>query len=174
MDTQDVLAQYLAKAEACRIEAEDLQNRVKELRIREEDFLEAAEMLRPVLVEDEDDLSDVIADFTGCNSMLDRLVRVARAAEGRLLNTSKTAQFLLEHGQSKSTFQNYRTEVNRALANSPQHFQKVSAGTYRYIGALPTLDEAINGVREGDTVVIPSVLESLEGPNVGRYGHCEE
>ena len=185
MGTQDVLAQYLARADSYQAQARELEHQAhallrqaEQLRTREEDFRVAAELLRPVLVEgEEDDLTGLVVDFTGCQSILDRLVRIGQAAPERLLNTTKTAQFLLANGQSRSDLKNYRTEVNRVLANKPEYFAKMSAGTYRYIGELlPVLDEAINGTQEGGPVVIPSLLETLgvpEGPNVGRYGPCE-
>ena len=177
MDTQDVLAQFLAKADECLDEAEalesqahDLVRQAEKMRVRHEAYLDAADLLRPVLVTDEDDLTRLVVDFTGCNSIVDRLVRIGRAAPNKFLNTTKTAQFLLDNGQSRSDLKNYRTEVNRALSTNPQLFTKVSAGTYRYCDVSTTLAEAINGVQEGEPEV---TAVGLEGPTLSRYGLAE-
>ena len=168
MDTQNALAQCLAKADACLAEAQDLERQAERLRVRHEAYLDAAELFRPLLVEDEDDLTGLVVDFTGCNSIVDRLVSIGLATPHKLLNTTKAAQCLLENGQSKSDLKNYRTEVNRALSNNSQLFAKVSAGTYRYVGDVEAVSEVVHG-----PVDAPAVSGILECPNVGHYGPVE-
>ena len=148
MKQMDVLNKYLERADECLAQAEDLERQAeelgrqaRELKVKRETYLDAAELFRPLLVTEEDDLTDLVVDFTGCASMLERLIRLAEAAEGRLLNTTKAAQCLIDNGQTKSKLENYRTEVNRALVNNPEVFARVSTGTYRYIGSLPAVAE---------------------------------
>ncbi len=153
MANRELLDQYLARADALVAEAEDLEgqaqallHQAEKLRDQSVGYLGAADMLRPLLVTEEDDLTGVIAEFTGCTSILERLVRLAQAAEGRLLNTTKAAEFLIAHGQTKSKLEYYRSEVNRALVNNPDVFARVSSGTYRYCGDLPELEAEIQAI----------------------------
>ena len=134
MDNRELLAEYLSRAADLLTQAEALESQAHDLRIRRDTLLEAADLLRPLVNDDPEDLSDIVADFTRCANYVERIVRIARVAPHKLLNTTKVAQYLLDHGQSKGKFENLRTEVDRALAKHPEHFEKVSKGTYRYRG----------------------------------------
>ena len=134
MDNRELLAEYLSRAADLLTQAEALELQAHDLRIRRETLLEAADLLRPLVNEDPEDLTDVLADFTRCANNVERLVRIARAAPHKLLNTTRVAQYLLDHGQSKGSFKNLRTEIDRAFTKHTQLFEKVSKGTYRYVG----------------------------------------
>ncbi|MCY4366200.1 MAG: hypothetical protein OXE17_08260 [Chloroflexi bacterium] len=78
------------------------------------------------------DLSDLSVNFTGTSNMLERLCRIGRAAEGRLLNLTEVSKFLLKSGESDATLRNLRNNVYSCLKGHPEHFEKVGTGNYRY------------------------------------------
>ena len=166
MDNRELLTEYLTRATDLLTQAETLELQAHDLRIRRETLLEAADLLRPLVNEDPEDLSDVVADFTRCANNVERIVRIARVAPHKLLNTTKVAQYLLNHGQSKGKFENLRTEVDRALAGNPKYFEKVSKGTYRYVGeSQETVDETTPAPI--DATVVPVGVET---PGVDATG----
>ena len=137
MDTRELLATYQSQADDLLAQAEALELQAHDLRIKRATLLEAADLLRPLVNEDPEDLSDVIADFTRCVNHAERIVRIARTAPHKLLNTTRVAQYLLDHGQTKGNFTSLRREVARAFTTHSDDFEKVSAGTYRYRGDAP-------------------------------------
>ena len=137
MDNRELLAEYLSRAADLLTQAEALESQAHDLRIRRDTLLEAADLLRPLVNEDPEDLTDIVADFTRCANYVERIVRIARVAPHKLLNTTKVAQYLLDYGESKASLKTLRTEVDRALSGHPELFEKVSAGTYRYRGDAP-------------------------------------
>ena len=112
-------------------------------------------LLRPLVNEDPEDLTDVLADFTRCANNVERLVRIARAAPHKLLNTTRVAQYLLDHGQSKGSFKNLRTEIDRAFTKHTQLFEKVTPGTYRYKGDTEVeVEETTDAPMDASTVSV--------------------
>ena len=154
MDNRELLAEYLSRAAALLSQAETLELQAHDLRIRRETLLEAADLLRPLVNEDPEDLTDVVADFTRCANNVERILRIARAAPHKLLNTTKVAQYLLDHSQSKGSFKNLRTEIDRAFTKHTKLFEKVTPGTYRYKGDTEVeVDEATDAPI--DATVVP-------------------
>ena len=176
MDTRELLAEYQGIADDMLKDAEEYERQARDIRLERAGLLTAIDMLRPLVDEEEDNLSGLMVDFTGCINNVDRLIRIARAAPHKLLNTTKVTQYLLDHGQSKSKLEHYRTEVNRALTQNPDLFERMSSGTYRYKGdssvSIAEVGEAVDEGTHGpvDNPVGPRILE---GPNVGRYGPVE-
>ena len=80
------------------------------------------------------DLTGLAVDFTGAANLRERLIRIAQAGEGVLLNLTKVSRFLIEAGESQATIPNLRTNVYGIVNGSPDLFEKVSSGTYRYAG----------------------------------------
>ena len=78
------------------------------------------------------DLSDLSVNFTGTGNMFERLCRIGRVAEGRLLNLTEVSKFLLKSGESDATLRNLRNNVYSCLKDHPEHFEKVGSGNYRY------------------------------------------
>ena len=78
------------------------------------------------------DLSDLSVNFTGTSNMFERLRRIGRAAEGRLMNLTEVSKFLLKSGESDATLRNLRNNVYTGLKDHPEHFEKVGSGNYRY------------------------------------------
>ena len=178
MDNRELLAEYQALADDMLKGAEEHERQARDIRLERAGLLTAIDMLRPLVNEEKDDLSDLVVHFHGCTNNVDRLLRVAQTAPHKLLNTTKVSQYLLDHGQSKSDLGNYRSEINRALTTHPELFEKVSAGTYRYRGDSPVsnavvseaVDEAIHGPLE-----VPAVPEGLEATPMDEavYGPAE-
>ncbi len=176
MDNRELLAEYQALADDMLKGAEEHERQARDIRLERAGLLTAIDMLRPLVHEEEDDLTGLIVHFHGCTNNVERLIRIAQAAPHKLLNTTKVSQYLLDHGQSKSDLGNYRTEINRALTTHPELFEKVSAGTYRYRGDSPVsnaavseaVDEAIHGPVDN-----PAVPKVWEGLNVDCYGPAE-
>ena len=163
MDNRELLAEYLSRAADLLSQANDLELQAHDLRIRRETLLEAADLLRPLVNEDPEDLTDVVADFTRCANNVERIVRIARVAPHKLLNTTKVAQYLLDHGQSKGSLKTLRTEVDRALAGHPEHFEKVSKGTYRYKGDTEVgVDEATDAPMEAPVVPLGAAVPEVD------------
>ena len=142
MDNRELLNSYLSRSSDLISQAEEHERLAGDLRSRQEELQLAIDLLRPLVNDDPEDLSDVVADFTRCANNAERLIRIARSAPHKHLNASKVAQYLLDHGQSRASFKNYRVEVDRALAQHPELFEKVSAGTYRYRGDAPADGDA--------------------------------
>lgn len=175
MDQHELLAEYLARAESLLAEAVELEHQAEKLRDQREGYLNAAELLRPLLTEDEDDLIGLVVDFTGCANNVDRLVRIGQAAPRKILNTSKVTQYLLDHGQSRSNPKNYYSEISRALSQHPEFFVKVHTGAYRYSGELPALEgiSANHGPVEGGhraQMESMTLNEEVHGPAEGGDG----
>ena len=81
---------------------------------------------------DKTDLSGLSVDFTGTHNMLDRIRRIGRAGEGRLLNLTKVSKFLLRAGESTASLQNLRNNVYSCMKDHPEYFEKIDSGTYLY------------------------------------------
>ena len=80
------------------------------------------------------DLTQVVVDLRGSRDTLDRVIRVAEAAPGKLLNATQLAKLLIRAGYTKSEVNNARATVQRALSNRPDLFKLVRRGTYEYLG----------------------------------------
>ena len=80
------------------------------------------------------DLSGVVVSFEGAQNLQERVVRVAEAAPGRYLNTTRVARYLIEHDTTQATLHNARVGVQRIFEAHPERFEKVRAATYRYLG----------------------------------------
>lgn len=78
------------------------------------------------------DLSNLSVNFTGTTNMFERLCRIGRVAEGRLLNLTKVSKFLLDSGESTADLRNLRNSVYSCLKGHPEHFEKVGTGNYLY------------------------------------------
>ena len=176
MDNRELLADYQSWADGLLAGIEEHERQARDLKIEWNTVVKAIDKLRPLVDEIEDDLTGVVVDFTGCINNVDRLIRIARAAPHKLLNTTKVTQYLLDHGQSRSKLEHYRTEVNRALTQNPDLFERVGSGTYRYKGdssvSIAEVGEAVDEATHGPADN-PIGLSILEGPNVGRYGPVE-
>ena len=168
METKDLLTAYLTEAQSDLTQAEDLERQARDLRCHRDGLLQAINLLRPLVQEDPEDLTELVVDFTGCSNTLERLIRISQIAPHKVLNTTRVTQYLLDHGQSQASFKNYRTEINWTFNRRPTLFQKVRAGTYRYAGDVEAVSEVVQG-----PVAAPVVSGILEGPNVGRYGPVE-
>ncbi len=90
------------------------------------------------------DLNDLVIDFKGSANLRERLIRIALAKEGVLLNITEVARFLIEAGESQATIPNLRTNVHDIVNGSPDLFEKVSPGTYRYLGMRVREDNPSN------------------------------
>ena len=78
------------------------------------------------------DLTGMTIDLTGAINLLDRLRRIGRAADGRLVNLTEMSRFIRESGASRATLKNLRSGVERAVREHPEHFERVAPGNYRY------------------------------------------
>ena len=168
METKDLLTAYLTEAQAKLTQAEALERQARDLRCQRDGLLKAIDLLRPLVQEDPEDLTDVAVDFTGCSNTVERLIRISQIAPHKVLNTTKVTQYLLDQEQSKASFKNYRTEINWVFNRQGTLFQKVRAGTYRYVGDIEGVDESVHG-----PVNAPAVSSILECPNVGHCGPVE-
>ena len=79
------------------------------------------------------DLTGLIVDFAGAANLRERLIRIAQAGEGVLLNITEVSRFLIGVGESRATIPNLRTNVHDIVNGSPEFFEKVSSGTYRFV-----------------------------------------
>ena len=82
------------------------------------------------------DLTGLEVDLKGTRNTLERIVRIAKAAEpaGRALNTTELSRFIIASGESMAYLRNLRTNVSRTLHEYPSLFEQVSPGTFRYLG----------------------------------------
>ena len=82
------------------------------------------------------DLAGLEVDLTGTRNTLERIVRIAKAAEpaGRALNATELSRFIIASGESTAFLRNLRTNVSRTLHDYPSLFEQVSPGTFRYLG----------------------------------------
>lgn len=99
------------------------------------------------------DLTGLSVDFTGAPNVLERVLRIGEAAEGRLLKAKKVARFLIEAGVSRRTLENLRGNVSYALTGNPDYFMPVGPATLQFLGrdASPSVhpDETPIEVEEG-------------------------
>ena len=80
------------------------------------------------------DLTGLSVDFTGAPNVLERVLRIGEVAEGRLLNATRVARFLIEAGASHGKLENLRGNVSDALTNNPNHFEPVGPATFQFLG----------------------------------------
>ena len=93
-----------------------------------------------VRVEDpETNLSGLFVDFSGSRNTLERVIRIGEAAEGKLLNATKVARFLIDAGESRGKLDSVRRNVGDALKLSPQYFEAVSPRIFRFLGRNATI-----------------------------------
>ena len=86
-------------------------------------------------------LAGVSVDFRGAGNLLERVIRIGEAveAEGKLLNATEVARFLIGMRQSGSRLDVLRRSVRDVLNNHPHYFEYLHPGTYRFLGRNGTL-----------------------------------
>ena len=82
------------------------------------------------------DLTGLGVDLTGTRNTLERIIRIAKVAEpaGKALNATELSRFIIASGESTALLRNLRTNVSRTLHDYPSLFERVSSGTFRYLG----------------------------------------
>ncbi|MYC36600.1 MAG: hypothetical protein F4X66_06760 [Chloroflexi bacterium] len=84
-------------------------------------------------------LSGLYVDFHGARNLLERIVRIGEAAEGKLLNSTKVARFLIDSEVSRGKVTTLRREVGQTLKLHPELFEPISTGNYRFLGRYATV-----------------------------------
>ncbi len=87
----------------------------------------------------ETSLIGLYVDFGGARNLLQRILRIGDAAEGKLLNATMVANFLIETGQSRGNLNSLRREVGQTFKRHPEYFEPVSTGTVRFLGRNATV-----------------------------------
>ncbi|MYC28510.1 MAG: hypothetical protein F4X65_00255 [Chloroflexi bacterium] len=76
---------------------------------------------------------DLDLDFTGTRNLLDRLRVIGRAAEGHYLSLGVIAHYLQKaRPNRKGSRRSLKTYIRTCISKHPEHFERVSFGTYRY------------------------------------------
>ena len=83
------------------------------------------------------DLTDLDIDFTGTETVVQRLVLIAGAAPDRYLNVTQVARCIQRSGVTDIKLHSIRVAVHRALEGNPNLFELVRPATYRYVGGAP-------------------------------------
>ena len=79
------------------------------------------------------DLTGLEVDLEGAPNLFERLVRIAQAVDGKTINTTQAAKYLVSIGESGADFRNLSAGVGAALKKRPDQFRKTHPGTYQYI-----------------------------------------
>ena len=87
----------------------------------------------------ETSLIGLYVDFGGARNLLQRILKIGDAAEGKLLNATMVANFLIETGQSQGKLNSLRREVGQTFKRHPEYFEPVSTGTVRFLGRNATV-----------------------------------
>ena len=80
------------------------------------------------------DLSDLEVDFTGAKNLKERVLRIALAMDGKVMNVSSVTRLLVTSGQYNTTVKNYRSNVNRVFTEQPDIYQLAGPGNFIYVG----------------------------------------
>ena len=78
-------------------------------------------------------------DFGGARNLLQRILKIGDAAEGKLLNATMVANFLIETGESRGKLDSIRREVGQTFKRHPEYFEPVSTGTVKFLGRNATV-----------------------------------
>ena len=90
--------------------------------------------------EDSDtNLTGLLVDFSGARNTVERIIRIGEAAEGKLLNSTVVARFLIDSEESRGKVDTVRRDVGQLLKGHPEYFEPVSTGTYRFLGRDATV-----------------------------------
>ena len=84
-------------------------------------------------------LTGLVVDFNGARNTLERILKIGEAAEGKLLNSTTVARFLIDSEESRGKVDSVRRDVSQLLKGHPEYFEPVSTGTYRYLGRDATV-----------------------------------
>ena len=80
------------------------------------------------------DLSDITVDFSAANKLVEKfflLCEVAHAAS-KLINTGRSAQYLIDHEQSTAKFDNLKNSMSHIISEYSDYFERIELGTYKY------------------------------------------
>ena len=87
------------------------------------------------------DLTGMTIDLTGASNLFERVKRIGRAANGKLVNLTGMTHFIKDSGVSRASIKNLRSGVERIVREHPEHFVKITPGNYRYHDVPLKLDD---------------------------------
>ena len=116
----------------------------------------------------ETSLIGLYVDFGGARNLLQRILKIGDAAEGKFLNATMVANFLIETGESRGKLNSVRREVGQIFKRHPEYFEPVSTGTVRFLGRnatvlVPPLRGRLPNWTEGNSRNGHTSSESVQG-----------
>ena len=81
------------------------------------------------------EIAELTVNFAVANTQLQRFFLLCETAHiaGKLINTGKCAQYLIDHQQSTAKYRHLKGSLSRFISNYSDYFEMVKPGTYKYM-----------------------------------------
>ena len=77
-------------------------------------------------------LDGLVVDFTGTKNLSEKIIRIAKASNGHVLNVTQVTKLLISRKQYNTTVSNWRPSVDAVFRDNRDLYEKVGPANYLY------------------------------------------